>query len=125
GAQRQQAYLRALGLTETPPIELPEVGTPMLPSTWRDINTLTVSYGHGIAVTPIQLVTAVAATVNGGVLKPATYLKNPNGTAGVRILSEEASAAIRWLMRLNVIMGSGQRAEVPGYLLGGKTGTAE
>lgn len=125
GSQRQQAYLQALGLTQTPAIELPEVGTPMLPAPWRDINTLTVSYGHGIAVTPIQLVTAVAATVNGGVLKPATYLKNPSGTAGVRILSEETSAAIRWLMRLNVVMGSGKKAEVAGYLLGGKTGTAE
>ncbi len=125
GTERQRAYLGALGLLQTPPVELPEVGAPMVPSPWRDINTLTVSFGHGIAVSPLQLATAVAGTVNGGVIRPSTVLKNPSGTAGVRVFSEETSAEVRWLLRLNVIKGSGQRAEVPGYLVGGKTGTAE
>jgi len=125
GTERQKAYMAALGLTTPAAIELPEIGHPMVPKPWRDINTLTVSYGHGIAVSPLQLSVAAAATINGGILRPATLLKNENGTAGTRVLSEDTSAAIRWLMRLNVLHGSGKKAEVAGYLVGGKTGTAD
>ena len=125
GTERQQAYMKAFGLTSPAAIELPEVGHPMVPKPWRDINTLTVSFGHGIAVSPLQLATGIAATVNGGILRPATLLKNENGTAGTRVLSEETSAAVRWLLRLNVLQGSGKKAEVAGYLVGGKTGTAD
>jgi len=125
GTDRQKAYMAALGLTTPAAIELPEIGHPMVPKPWRDINTLTVSYGHGIAVSPLQLSTAVAATINGGIMRPATLLKNENGTAGTRVLSEDTSSALRWLMRLNVLHGSGKKAEVAGYLVGGKTGTAD
>jgi cell division protein FtsI (penicillin-binding protein 3) len=125
GTERQQFYLEALGLTRKPQIELPEVAAPQVPSPWRDINTLTIAFGHGIAVSPLQLVTAVGATLNGGIFRASTFLKNENGTPGVRILSEETSADIRWLLRLNALAGSGKKADVAGYLVGGKTGTAE
>jgi cell division protein FtsI (penicillin-binding protein 3) len=125
GTERQQLYLEALGLTRRPEIELPEVAAPQLPSPWRDINTLTIAFGHGIAVSPLQLLTAVGATINGGIFRASTFLKNENGTPGVRILSEETSADVRWLLRLNALAGSGKKADVAGYLVGGKTGTAE
>lgn len=125
GTERQKRYLAALGLTHKADIELPENAAPQVPSPWRDINTLTISFGHGIAVSPLQLITAVGATINGGIFRPSTFLKNENGTPGVRILSEETSADIRWLLRLNAMVGSGKKANVEGYLVGGKTGTAE
>ena len=125
GTERQRHYLEALGLTSRPVFELPEVASPQVPSPWRDINTLTIAFGHGIAVSPLQMITAVGATINGGIFRASTILKNENGTPGVRILSEETSADIRWLLRLNALAGSGKRADVAGYLVGGKTGTAE
>src|SRR5690606_25101960 len=71
GSKGQQAFLRGLGLLTPSSIELPEVGAPMLPSPWREINTMTVSFGHGVAVSPIQLASAVSTVVNGGLAVPA------------------------------------------------------
>jgi cell division protein FtsI (penicillin-binding protein 3) len=108
-------------------IELPEVGTPLAPSPWRDINTMTIGFGHGIAVSPLQLAVAVAAVVNGGVLRQATLLKRPPGDAvpGNRVISAATSDQMRRLLRLVVTHGTGRNAAAPGYLVGGKTGTAE
>ena len=132
GTPSQQQFLQELGLIQPQAFELQEIGQPMVPSPWREINTMTISYGHGLAVSPLQLTNAVAAMVNGGVLRPATLLKRPEGGAvagetvmGKRVISEETSAAMRWLMRLVVQHGSGRKAEAAGYLVGGKTGTAE
>ncbi|MGB8273821.1 MAG: penicillin-binding protein 2 [Alphaproteobacteria bacterium] len=126
GAARQRAFLGRLGLLQPATIELPEVGSPMVPSPWREINTMTVGYGHGLAVSPVQMAAAVAPMVNGGVLHPATLLKAAaSGAQGARVLSEKTSDEIRRLMRLNVVEGTGTHAAVPGYLVGGKTGTAE
>ncbi len=108
-------------------IELPEVGTPLTPAVWRDVNTMTVAYGHGIAVSPLQLATAVAALVNGGVLRPATLLKErtAENVPGKIVLSRETSLKMRRLMRLVVSRGTGGKADVAGYRVGGKTGTAD
>lgn len=127
GGERQQAFLRAAGLMRPASVELPEVGRPILPDRWREVRTMTVAYGHGIAVSPLQAASAVAAVVNGGHLIPATLIAKPDGheTLGHRILSEQTSRDMRRLMRLAVTEGTGEQAAVPGYRLAGKTGTAE
>ena len=127
GTPSQQAFMRDLGLTQPLPFELLEAGQPLIPSPWREINTMTISYGHGLAVSPLQLTNAVAAMVNGGVLRPATLLKRAEGepVPGERVISEETSEAVRWMMRLVVQHGTGRKAEAAGYLVGGKTGTAD
>lgn len=127
GSERQRAFMADLGMLQPPTVELPEVGAPLYPSHWREINTMTISYGHGIAVTPVNLATAVSATVNGGVLHPATLLARPDDAPveGKRVLKQETSLLMRKLMRLVVTEGTAGKADVPGYIVGGKTGTAE
>jgi cell division protein FtsI (penicillin-binding protein 3) len=127
GTDRQRDMLAKLGLTTPAKVELPEVGSPMLPSPWRPINTLTISYGHGLAVTPLQLTSAVAATVNGGVLHQPTLLARKDATAphGRRVFSGDTSQTMRRLMRLTVQYGTGRNADARGYQVGGKTGTAD
>ncbi len=127
GGSGQQAYLGKFGLLRDAALELPEIGHPMAPNPWRDINTMTISYGLGIAVSPIQLAAAIGSLANGGILRPATLLKHDPAmpVPGERILSSETSDKMRLLMRLVVTKGSGRKAEAKGYFIGGKTGTAE
>lgn len=126
GAEVQRKYLGYLGLLRRTSIELPEKAQPIYPAQWREISTMTISYGLGIAVSPMQLVSAVAAVVNGGVLRPATLIKRDTPqTVGVRVFSDETSDQMRRLLRLVVEDGTGGNADAKGYLVGGKTGTAE
>jgi len=127
GADRQRAFLQRVGLLSPSQLELPETAQPMIPSPWRDINTMTIGFGHGIAVTPVQVAAAIAAMVNGGTLYQPTILKwtADQPPPGVQVISPETSDAVRLLMHLVVRYGSGRQAQVPGYLIGGKTGTAE
>ncbi len=127
GTAVQRKYLGAFGMLRPATIELPEVGAPMVPSPWREINTMTIGFGHGIAVSPLQMATGVSAVVNGGVLRPITLLKRVPGEKpeGTRVIAQSTSMNVRKLMRAVVTDGSGKSANVPGYLLGGKTGTAE
>jgi cell division protein FtsI (penicillin-binding protein 3) len=125
GTDVQKTYMKKFGLMSPLKLELPEVGTPQYPQTWREINTITVAYGHGIAVTPVHVVSGVSALVNGGTLYPATLLHRDEAPKGERVVSEKTSKAIRALMRLIVVDGSGRQADAPGYLVGGKTGTPE
>ncbi len=130
GVPRHRAFLEKLGMTRRLPIELPETALPLAPSArnWREINTLTIAYGHGISVTPLHVATATAAMVNGGVLHPPTLLaRDPGGPPppGERVIRADTSATLRRLMRLTVTHGSGKGADVPGYFVGGKTGTAQ
>jgi len=125
GGETQQQYLKKLGMLDKPQIELPEVGGPLVPNPWRDINTMTISFGHGLAVTPLQVVSGISTLVNGGIRRPATILKQDGAPAGERVFSQKTSELLRRLMRLVVTDGSGKNAEVAGYFLGGKTGTSE
>jgi len=127
GAKKQKEYLARFGLLGASDVELPEVGSPLYPARWSDISTMTISYGHGIAVSPLQVATGVSALINGGVMMPPTLMKRTGATPprGERVLEAKTSVAMRSLMRLVVRDGTGKNANVKGYLVGGKTGTAE
>ena len=127
GPQRQQEFLGRLGLLKASPVELPESGAPLWPNPWKDISTMTIGFGHGISVTPLQLATAAAGIVNNGIMVPPTILKRTPGETIVsqRVVSERTSAEMRKLFRLVVAEGTGKNADAKGYLVGGKTGTAE
>jgi cell division protein FtsI (penicillin-binding protein 3) len=128
GPEAQERFMDQLGLTRKMSLEVPEIGTPRIPHPWRPINMLTIAFGHGISVTPVQLVSGISAIANGGVLRPATLIQRPAGYAppGTRVISEATSDIMRRLMRLVVTGGTAKQfGNVPGYLVGGKTGTAE
>ncbi len=127
GTRVQRTYLGRLGLLKPTAVELPEIGRPLTPHRWRDINTMTISYGHGIAVTPLQMASGVAALVNGGLYVPPTLLKRDDREAieTKRVISTDTSEKMRSLMRLVVANGTGRKAAVEGYAIGGKTGTAD
>jgi cell division protein FtsI (penicillin-binding protein 3) len=127
GEERQKAFLAKLGLLKPARFPFDEVSKPRFPNPWREVNVITIAYGHGIAVSPLSVATAVSAIVNGGVLRPATILKIPPGAApaGTRVISPKTSEEMRKLLRLVVEYGTARFAEAPGYVVGGKTGTAE
>ena len=127
GTETQKAYFAKFGLLQPAAIELPEIGAPLVPHPWREINTMTISYGHGIAVTPLQMISGISALVNGGFYRQATLLKYQLGTElpAVSVIKTKTSQQVRRLMRLVVTQGSGKKADVAGYQIGGKTGTAE
>jgi len=127
GTDRQRAFLQKIGMLSAPSFELPEVGSPLVPSPWREINTMTIAFGHGLSVSPLQLVSGVSALVNGGLLYPPTLLRRPSDAPpdGTRVVSERVSDQMRWLMRQIVTEGTGRNADTQAYPVGGKTGTAE
>ena len=116
GGERQKAFMERLGLLSTSAIELPERGRPLSPSPWRPINTMTISFGHGIAVSPVQLANGVSAIVNGGVRHPTTLLRRDKTETpmGERVVSEKTSEFMRRLLRLVVENGTGRNANAKG-----------
>jgi cell division protein FtsI (penicillin-binding protein 3) len=129
GAARQRAFLQKMGFLSPIEIELMERGRTLSPgSNWGEIATMTVGYGHGIAVTPLHLASGYATLFNGGIYRPATLLKVGPGhplPQGRRVFSADTSYKMRSLMRLVVTHGTGRKADAPGYRIGGKTGSAE
>jgi cell division protein FtsI (penicillin-binding protein 3) len=128
GVQGHQDFLRKLGQLDRLRTELPESAEPLLPKHWGELNTVTIAFGHGLSVAPLQAVMGVAATLNGGLLIPPTFLKRSEAEAKAlakQVLKPETSVKMRYLMRLNAEKGTATSANVPGYYVGGKTGTAE
>ena len=128
GIDGHQAFMKRMGFFDRPDTELPESAKPLLPDRWTELSSMTISFGHGFSVAPIQTVAAAAAMVNGGRLIPPTLLPRSAAEADAlaqQVLSPQTSARMRYLMRLNVTEGTGKKAEVEGFRIGGKTGSAE
>ena len=129
GAETQRAYMKKLGLLDRLDLELPETAQPLSPTTWRRTTTATVSYGHGISVSLVHLASAIGAASGSGQRIQPTLLKRNIGDTPVqmRVFSDGTARAVRSMMRLVVSHkdGTGNFAEAPGYMVGGKTGTAE
>lgn len=126
GGAVQRQYLEKFGLLKAPTLELPEIGSPLVPKVWRPVTTMTVAYGYGITASPLQSLVAVAGIVNDGWLRQATLLKRDPADmpAPIRIVSSKTSRTMRDLMRMVVTDGTARTANVPGYEVMGKTGTA-
>ena len=125
GPDRQRAFLTHMGLLEPVRSELPETARPLYPDHWGTIETATIGFGHGISVSPLAFVAAAAAVVNGGRQVTPTFLKHPEDGRGAQLIRPETSVAMRGLLRYVVTNGTGKKADVPGYDVGGKTGSAE
>lgn len=127
GPKKHKAFLTKLGMLDKPSIELPEIGAPILPPRWNSLETMTISFGHGLSVSPLQLSSGIAAIVNGGAyVNPTVVRRNlEKGLMAKQVISAKTSNTMRRLMRLVVEKGTGSQAAAAGYLVGGKTGTAE
>lgn len=128
GVNHHRDFLRRAGQLDRMVTELPENAAPIVPARWGELNTMTIAFGHGLAVAPLQAAAATAALMNGGLLIPPTFIKRTEEEAralATRLVKPETSEAMRFVMRLNAERGSAGRAAVPGYYVGGKTGTAE
>lgn len=128
GIEGHQQFLTRLGLLSRMETEMPGVATPTQPRSWKKINSVTISFGHGVATTPLQTAVASAALVNGGYLTPPTFLTRSSDEArslSTRVLKDKTSADMRYLYDWNGQNGSGRNAQVEGFRVGGKTGTAD
>jgi len=127
GGLRQQAFLKSLGFFDPTPLELIEApgARPLIPKKWPEIVTITTSYGHGMSASPMHLAAAYAAIGNGGIYVKPTLLKQTGPAKGTRILSERVAHEAVKMLRLVVTTGTASLAEVPGYEVAGKTGTAD
>ena len=128
GVEHHKWFLRKIGQLERLRTELPESAEPLVPRRWGELNTVTIAFGHGLSVAPLQAVAAIGALMNGGRLIPPTFLKRSEQEAmalATQVVKPETSDKMRYLMRLNVEKGTATKADVKGYYVGGKTGTSE
>ena len=127
GAERQKAFLTSLGLLDASPVELIEApgAKPLRPAKWPDIVTVTASFGHGLSSSPLNLAAAYASIANGGIKVSPTLMKRVEPMRGIRVVSPEVSKMAVDMLRLVVVSGTATLADVPGYQVAGKTGTAD
>ncbi len=128
GLEGHQEFLRRVGLFDRLTTEVPESAKPLLPKQWSRLATATAAFGHGFAVQPLQGISVIGGLLNDGVMSAPTFLKRDVAEAEVlakRIVKPETSEKMRYLFRLNVTDGTASKANVVGYRVGGKTGTAE
>jgi len=128
GVQQHQAFLKKLGQLDRLRTELPESAEPLLPKRWGELNTVTIAFGHGLSVAPLQAVMGISALINGGKLIAPTFRKRSEAEAdalAVQVIKPETSDRMRYLMRLNAEKGTATKANVAGFYVGGKTGTSE
>ena len=126
GVRRQGAFLREAGLMQRAAIELPGSEAPLVPANLDEVTAATISYGHGISVSPLAFLAAFAALGNGGEMAPPTIVSDPQRKVEpVRLMSAITAEIVTRMMRESVIRGSGVSAEVAGYRVAGKTGTGE
>ena len=128
GVEKHKAFLKKLGQLTRMRTELPESAEPIVPKNWGELNTMTIAFGHGLAVAPLQAMMAVSALMNGGYMITPTFLKRSEEEAkknAEQVIKAETSEAMRYLMRLNAEIGTAKKVDIDGYFVGGKTGTAE
>ena len=127
GVEGHKAFLRKMGQLDRLQTELPETAAPQVPRNWSELNTMTIAFGQGMNVTPLQAVMAVGALANGGYLVKPTFLKREGDARdeSQRVIRPEVSEELRYIMRLNATVGSAKKIDIPGYFAGGKTGTAD
>jgi cell division protein FtsI (penicillin-binding protein 3) len=128
GVAGHQAFLKKMGQLDRLRTELPESAEPLVPKRWNELSTMTIAFGQGLNVAPIQALMAVAALVNGGHMITPTFLVRSEADAMAsshRVVSEQTSESMRYLLRANATHGSAGFANVEGYYVGGKTGTAD
>jgi cell division protein FtsI (penicillin-binding protein 3) len=128
GVDAHKAFLKKMGQLDRLRTELPESAEPLVPRHWGELNTITIAFGHGLSVAPLQAVMGISALMNGGFLIPPTFLRRTEEQAmavATRVVKPDTSDKMRYLMRLNAEKGTAKQADVPGYYVGGKTGTSE
>ncbi len=128
GVEHHKRFLKKLGQLDRLRTELPESAEPLVPKRWGELNTVTIAFGHGLSVAPLQAMMGIGALMNGGLLIPPTFLKRSEEDAkalAIRVVRPETSDRMRYLMRLNAEKGTASKADIKGYYVGGKTGTSE